>query len=944
MALPIVINGVSTLVPGVYANLTIQNSLASVAPAGRSVMILGEAEKGMPGAEMDLSKNFFTSFDDLQEFYGAGPLVDAARQLFQNQPSRAFPGSVFRVYAYKTNSTTRAEKTISSPSGYGALAAAEYGEQGNNIQTQIKTAQAEVKPSKEFAFLPSPAARSFAVVVNGVKTGSLALSADDQADDFVTALGAISGLSVSGGAAVPLFDGSGPMTVDVTSSGDTLTISRVATAEIFNPDLAAGQIAYVNTGSAIAGGADENLGVYVITSVSSTSLSMKQLKHHNGTAEINPVAFDDLSGVSLLLTSISVHERVSLEVTATTATGASATLEILENSADKLGLGMLLRDEDFANIVAQSTASISQISATVPSAGKLAISLSLGSWSSTPKVGDLIKIERDSLLEGASEANVGLFVVEAASAKTMTIARLFSGMTTAAVTAVALNGDLAPLKHAPGFVSSAIAARRLDSDAERKVLVEAARISDGVQFPAISVGGTPVLEISYYNAAATAATISIDSQRKLTLDLTGSGLTDVTINTKKYSTLAELVIVLNTISGVSAKVSHPTFNQYPTSSLDMVSAVGCLSGSSTASFTAKIKKDYYDWKQLFADNAQLLSFVEGALVLKAGLPDAESVPSFLTGAVIGSTSNASVQAGLDSGLKVTVRHVVPLFSRDAIYDIADGLTDEGSSYSIDAINAALKAHITTASAPVMNKRRFGMASFYGSFEDSKIKSGELGNDRIQMCFQLHTAQDGEGNLVKQLPYIAACAVAAGRSQAVLGTSMLRKPFLLSSAEHYGLDSIYDESLLPDFDPEDRAELEEALAAGLLVFQARPGFGVQMISQDQSTFSAINNPKSWFLERVNVSVIGDEVIETLQSTLDNFIGERNSDVPDAVIEQAVKDVLRVFLVGSGNGALISAKILKVERLGNQCKVKLQIVPTETLEAVILDVEAARDIAA
>src|SRR5690606_33567881 len=128
MVLPFIINGARAVIPGVYDRFRVEESLPAAAPAGRSVVILGEAEEGIPSKDLDLQLNFFTNYESVQDFYKRGPIVDAARQLFTSQPSSVFGGSIERLYVYKTNETTRAEREITSPSNFGAIVAARFGE------------------------------------------------------------------------------------------------------------------------------------------------------------------------------------------------------------------------------------------------------------------------------------------------------------------------------------------------------------------------------------------------------------------------------------------------------------------------------------------------------------------------------------------------------------------------------------------------------------------------------------------------------------------------------------------------------------------------------------------------------------------------------------------------------------------------------------------------
>jgi hypothetical protein len=929
LSIPFQIGGAQTVIPGVYSSFSVSNSLLAPVPAGRSIVILGEAEEGVPGAELDLRGSRYTDFADVKDQFKSGAIVDAARQIFSNQPAQIFSGAVQALYIYKTNASLRAEKLISAPSNFGSLVASRYGKAGNQIKSQIKTGQAESKPSKTFVYLPSPSARSFKVSVNGVVSSALSVSAEGLASDFVTALAGVSGLSTTGGTIRTTIT-SGPMTVDTTVSGDQLTLTRSGGSALFDTSITAGDSCYIDTGLPISAGSNQNSGSWVVVSKTTTTLVLKQLK----TNEINAQALAVLTGISVAASDLKINAPVVMTVTATTADGSGASLEVLENTADKLALGILAINNE-ASIIPSSAAATAKIAASVPSVGKITLSLSTGSWSSTPKVGDLIYIGRGSLVEGATLKNVGLMVVESASARSITASHLFSGMTTETVTSVSLNGNTSSVMSGASFVSSSVASRRIDSSAEKKVKIEASRSTDGASVPTSLIGGTVALEIGYYQAGATACTAVIDSTRTLTITPVGAGSV-IAVKTLKYKTLQDLADFLNAQTGVSAKVPDNRFKSLSPSVLDMAS-VGVLDGQAVPSYTGKIKKDYYDWKQFFVDNFSLLAFKEGTLVLKSGLPTAESTAGFLTGAVIGATDMSSIQSGLDQALKVEARIVVPLFSRDAQYDIEDGNTDEGSSYTIDAINAAVKSHVATASSTLFRKERFGYVSWDGSFEDAKQKVGEMAYERVKMGFMRHQATDGQGDSVKFLPWMEMCAIAAGRVQAPLGTSMLRKPFNLSSAEHVGQLSLYTDTLVQDFDADDRGELEDAIAAGLVVMRAVSGFGVRMESPDLTSRSRSNDPQGWVWERENVLFTCDEIVATMRNVLENFIGSRTSDIPTAVVKTALESIISTYV---GAGALISGKVNNVKSLGNQYSASVSITPTEALEAIVLDVTAER----
>jgi hypothetical protein len=185
--------------------------------------------------------------------------------------------------------------------------------------------------------------------------------------------------------------------------------------------------------------------------------------------------------------------------------------------------------------------------------------------------------------------------------------------------------------------------------------------------------------------------------------------------------------------------------------------------------------------------------------------------------------------------------------------------------------------------------------------------------------------------------MAAAAAAAARVQAPLATSLLRKPFLLSKVSHVGQMSLYTDTLTQDFDPDDRGELEAAIAAGLMVFRAVSGFGIRLESPDLSTRSRNNDPEGWVWERVNVLFTCDEVRQTIRNVLDNFIGNRTSDTPTAVVKTAIENVIASYI---SSGALLSGSVTKIQSLGNQYIADVKITPAEAIEAIVLTVTAER----
>ena len=166
MTIAITVSGKQVVVPGTYSTFTVEDSLANVTPGSRNVLLIGEAEKGIPGSQADLRGLAFTDYNSVKAYYGAGSISDAARTLFTNQPSPVFGGSVGTVYVYKTNESGLAEKIILQNSSlFGTINSAEYGEAGNMIKCQIQSATTEVLPTFTSHWVPRNVSSAFNVRV-----------------------------------------------------------------------------------------------------------------------------------------------------------------------------------------------------------------------------------------------------------------------------------------------------------------------------------------------------------------------------------------------------------------------------------------------------------------------------------------------------------------------------------------------------------------------------------------------------------------------------------------------------------------------------------------------------------------------------------------------------------------------------------------------------------
>ena len=78
------------------------------------------------------------------------------------------------------------------------------------------------------------------------------------------------------------------------------------------------------------------------------------------------------------------------------------------------------------------------------------------------------------------------------------------------------------------------------------------------------------------------------------------------------------------------------------------------------------------------------------------------------------------------------------------------------------------------------------------------------------------------------------------------------------------------------------------------------------------------------------------MDACKNVLENFIGERTTDTPLAVVGQALKNVLSTYV----GGALVSADLINLSSSGNVYTAKIKLVEAETLEAISLDAQVAR----
>jgi hypothetical protein len=318
----------------------------------------------------------------------------------------------------------------------------------------------------------------------------------------------------------------------------------------------------------------------------------------------------------------------------------------------------------------------------------------------------------------------------------------------------------------------------------------------------------------------TTATLTINSTA-LTTSVTGGAGAALNVLLKDFATVADLAAFINSQTGYTCSVVSGSGQSLP-SSLDKVTAQPIC--SSDAGLTpGRIKRSASNWASKVAQSA-VLDFTATAT---AGLPEEMASVAYLSGGAKGATLAADIIAAITACETVNANFVIPLFSRNATDDIAEGLTSSNSTYTISAVNAAVKSHVLKMSTAKIKKHRTCFLSFWdNSFSGARAEAASLANARCSLAFQKTSQVNSQGAIVEFLPWHTA-AIAAGMQAAGFYKAILNKfANVISFKDPAGFDS------------GSPGDLETALDSGLL-FLERGVVGSKWVS-DQTTYGVDTN--------------------------------------------------------------------------------------------------------
>lgn len=424
---------------------------------------------------------------------------------------------------------------------------------------------------------------------------------------------------------------------------------------------------------------------------------------------------------------------------------------------------------------------------------------------------------------------------------------------------------------------------------------------------ALDAAADVALSVGYLGTSGT-LTINKATQMLTTTVVGGSG-TSLSINMAQYRTVADLASYISSQTGYSA-TSAAAAQQLTPAALDGVSAIGVA--TSVAGFQpARVKKAAYNF-QIALSTSRAFAFAPTAT---AGLPNPMALAAFLSGGARGATLAADIVNVMNQLAGISVNFVVPLFSQDATEDIALGLTDSASTYTIAAVNAATKNHCIQYSTTKLKRNRICILSFWDNtvttYINAKHAAQSLGNYRCSLVFQRSTDVNSQGAIVSFMPWYTAC-IAAGMQAGGFYKAIVNK-----------LANVTSFTDPAGFDSGSPGDVEDALSAGLLIL-TNTAAGASWVS-DQTTYGFDAN----FVYNSIQAVYDSDIValDLAASFQAEFVGQSLADVDAATAESFLAQKMDAYkkskLIAASDDAPLGWKNPSVNINGPEMDISVEI---------------------
>lgn len=583
-------------------------------------------------------------------------------------------------------------------------------------------------------------------------------------------------------------------------------------------------------------------------------------------------------------------------------------------------------------------------------------------WNVTPTAGDTLIIPEGSPIAGGSNVNVGNYVITTVSSTVIRATKLSdAGKTTPApvIGTITAPGTVAPAAitaatNAQAFspVTISLAAGnpvdgagktlevaqlltgtdRLDraaftlgtatiaswisttgtpavltSATEYRAKLTASRQLDNISEDLIA-GGEVALTLGY---TGTTATVTVTSTT-LTTSVTGGSGGNLTLTLADFPSLADLAVYINAQTGYTCAVGSAVIGQLPSTALDRVSALGIATSYGTKN--GRVKVDAYKFGNLLSGSSVLLQLgLTAGTRAAAGVPRTTSTVAFLSGGTKGASTTADFTAGIDALENMNGNFLVPCISRNAAADSADGLTESGSTYDVDSVNAYAKTHVLKMSTLKRKKNRQAVVSKKDTFTNAKAAASNIASFRVGMTFQDFKQNGSTGSIVQFQPWMGAC-LAAGMQTAAFYRAIFNKSINTSGV------------LMADgsFNDQSIDQMEEALQAGLMPAKKRTNGGYTWVS-DQTTYGTDSN---FVFNSLQAVYVADIIALSTALRMENaFLGQSTADVSAAVglsfLEGIMADFLRLKLIAPSDDAPAGFRNAQVQISGTAMIVSVEV---------------------
>lgn len=911
----------SVFVPGAYTVTKVVSQNTGNLNVG-VLALVGEADSGPDfSLESSLSANVFGP-DQLASViakYGSGNLVDAFSRAIKASNDPNIAKTFTQAVLVKTNVSTKASASLlrSGLAAYATIADKSWGVKGNQISTSVVQTQAEVAPTTgAFTWIPAHQTVKVNARSNGGALTTVTIAANTSPAGLSGTVESASNTTLNslvGAGTLPLLLANGAtdrlpiavadvgaVTIALAASGNNITITRGSGSWQNLPQVGDTLVIPQNNdyGIAIAapvliGAGSANRGSYVVTAVTTTTVSATKVRDYGAstvTAPVNVVATNILDIDEFHCWSPITVKQVS--------------------GTERLVL----------------TGLVGQTVTGTASGSQLVLTLQTGAqWANLPKAGDLVLIPVTAPAAWrASAANSGWYQVTAsttgtsAGASTITMTRLSDGSPTSFVaTAIAATTDLRVLRPAidgvgktlelwdgagtellsqtplkfmnlqanvnVGWISTGASPVLLTSATEQIVALADTLSAKSIS-ESLSAGGDVLLKIGYVgNGLVTTASATI-SGTTLSTTVSGGNGANLSVDLTQFGTVSDLVKFIAAQPGYVASVGNTAFGQ---TALNYTLSDGITRGivldkatwsiaSENGSAPGRIKADGYAMYSTVTNSSTLVQLGSlGLTVPSAGLPEVQGT-TFLAGGAKGATSNANVQAAFDAATKVVANQIVPLFSQDASLDLASNLTDAASTYTIASINDIANTHSISMSDVLRRRWRQSFLSIRGSFTACKSAAQTVASFRSAMTFQDVKVTDAFGNLKQFQPWMgavmAASMTAGGFSEPIVKKFVTASGILVA-------DGSYGDTY---------SEKQAALKAGLLPLENVDTGGIRWVS-DQTTYGVDPN---FVYNSIQAVYMMDSLAALISDRMERrFVGKSFADVTPGVMGAYLQGILR-----------------------------------------------------